>query len=285
MSDPLIPVFFNREAVVRVDSCSPSAFKPALVMEGWLRKYTDKLSIHTHEPAEIEELDFVHDQRYVRDVMALRIPNGFGTRQADVPRSLLFTTGGMIHAAQAALERDYGAVAVPYSGFHHAGRDFGGGFCTFNGLMAAAVNVLEHQMCQSVLILDCDYHYGDGTQDIIDRGDLEVAGVYHWTAGRDFHFPNEAPQFFDALKKVIFDHKHVDLVLYQAGADVHIKDPLGGFLTTKQMQERDRLVFESFNDAGIPVVWNLAGGYQTPVSRVLALHDQTMRECIRANIG
>lgn len=29
----------------------------------------------------------------------------------------------------------------------------------------------------------------------------------------------------------------------------------------------------------IPVVWNLAGGYQTPLRKVLDIHDNTMKAC------
>ena len=53
-----------------------------------------------------------------------------------------------------------------------------------------------------------------------------------------------------------------DLILYQAGADPHIDDPLGGWLTTKQLQQRDKRVFSASAEWKIPVAWNLAGGYQ-----------------------
>ena len=70
-------------------------------------------------------------------------------------------------------------------------------------------------------------------------------------------------------------------MLCQAGADPHIDDPLGGTLTTAQMRERDRTVFQQLGH--LPMVWNLAGGYQvvkgdTEAQRmepVLALHRET----------
>ena len=31
---------------------------------------------------------------------------------------------------------------------------------------------------------------------------------------------------------------------------------------------------------GVPVVWNLAGGYQKPLARVLEIHRNTMAACI-----
>jgi len=68
-----------------------------------------------------------------------------------------------------------------------------------------------------------------------------------------------------------------DVVLYQAGTDPHADDPLGGVLTTEQLALRDRTVFERYLELGVPVVTNLAGGYQRPVQRVVALHVATLR--------
>jgi len=76
-----------------------------------------------------------------------------------------------------------------------------------------------------------------------------------------------------------------DLLIYQAGADPHIDDPLGGFLTTAELAERDRIVFTVAKKIGIPVVWNLAGGYQQPLARVLEIHRNTMAACVAAFVS
>ena len=68
-------------------------------------------------------------------------------------------------------------------------------------------------------------------------------------------------------------------MLYQAGADPHVDDPLGGWLTTAQLHERDRRVFAAARRIGLPVAWNLAGGYQSPLRKVLDIHDNTLRAC------
>jgi acetoin utilization deacetylase AcuC-like enzyme len=75
-------------------------------------------------------------------------------------------------------------------------------------------------------------------------------------------------------------------VFFQAGADAHVDDPLGGLLTTSQMRERDRIVFNVCRDLGIPVTWNLAGGYQQEadgsIPKVVELHLNTFEEALRA---
>ena len=73
-----------------------------------------------------------------------------------------------------------------------------------------------------------------------------------------------------------------DLLLYQAGADPHVDDPLGGWLTTQQLRERDRGVFQTARSLGVPIAWNLAGGYQANLRKVLDIHDNTMLECLCA---
>ena len=76
------------------------------------------------------------------------------------------------------------------------------------------------------------------------------------------------------------DFADCDLLIYQAGADQHVSDPLGGFLTTAELAERDRIVFSMGKKIGIPVVWNLAGGYQNPLEKVLEIHRNTMATCV-----
>ncbi len=48
------------------------------------------------------------------------------------------------------------------------------------------------------------------------------------------------------------------------------------------MRRRDRIVFHYCADHGLPVAWNLAGGYQAEFQRVLDLHHATMEECLAA---
>jgi acetoin utilization deacetylase AcuC-like enzyme len=131
---------------------------------------------------------------------------------------------------------------------------------------------------ERVLILDCDMHYGDGTDEILERLGRD-ATVTNATFGRWFHGPGQAPAYLERLRETVARFDEFDLVLYQAGADVHVDDPLGGVLSTDQMIERDRIVFEAAGASETPIAWNLAGGYQEPLAKVVALHVNTMREC------
>jgi hypothetical protein len=55
-------------------------------------------------------------------------------------------------------------------------------------------------------------------------------------------------------------------------------------MTTEQLARRDRIVFETAAQIGLPVAWNLAGGYQRDAGRgiepVLDIHRNTMKACL-----
>jgi len=174
-------------------------------------------------------------------------------------------------------------VAVsPTSGFHHAGYAFGGAFCTFNGLMVAAIQVHAEGLARRILIVDMDQHRGNGTDDIIQT--LALSYIDHITARTNFKTASEALRCADLSLNEGMVRRTYDLVLYQAGADMHISDPSRGLLTTEQMKTRDELVFSGCAKYGIPLVWNLAGGYKRDaaggIDPVLALHRNTMLQCI-----
>jgi acetoin utilization deacetylase AcuC-like enzyme len=274
-----IPVHYTPLQAATVRSRSPSAGKPPLVIADWQAR---GFPVHLVEPApvSVEELCLAHDRAYVEAVLDCRRENGFGTRDRSVAASLPYTTGSLLSAARDA--RANGRVACsPTSGFHHARHASGGGFCTFNGLVVTA-RVLLREGARRVGILDCDEHYGDGTDDILRR--LGTQDIPHVTAGADWRHPSQAAAFLAALPEMVRSMEGCDVLLYQAGADPHIDDPLGGWLTDAQLRERDRIVFATARALGLPVAWNLAGGYQQDaeggIAPVLAIHRATMETCV-----
>ena len=286
----MIPVFYRPEQSCNdSESYSPSASKPKLVIEDWLShpEIAQYIEIKPYAPASKKLLSSVHDANYVRGVFAGELPNGFGNKSQKVAESLRFTVGSIVAATKHVLTttspKTFRVAVSPTSGFHHAGYDSSGGFCTFNGLMAAAVEAHSLGLAKRILILDMDQHYGNGTDHIIKT--LAISYVDHITAGKPYRNASQALNCADLSENEGIRKKHYDLVLYQAGADIHVDDPLGGLLTTKQMIIRDELIFRGCATYGIPIVWNLAGGYQRDadggISLVLALHRNTMLQCIR----
>ena len=143
------------------------------------------------------------------------------------------------------------------------------GPCTASGC-------LESAPYRSEGILDFD-HYGGGTDHIIARHGIDW--IAHYSAGRYYSYLEDAAPFLSEIEQRIEAMQGCDVILYQAGADPHVDDPLGGWLTMEQLFEGDRRVFQAAHALGVPIAWNLAGGYQTPLRKVLDIHDNTMRAC------
>lgn len=279
-----LKVFYSEDMVSDARAVvSPSDRKPKVVSEA-LQATRWPIELVAPEPTAISDVCRVHDPAFVDDVLMLRRPNGFGSLSESVARSVLYTCGACYGSALVALGE--GISASLTSGFHHAGPRAVRGFCTFNGLMVTAAQLLAEARLSRVAIIDCDYHYGNGTQAIIDAGAL-ADRVLHVSFGETFRTPAQAPDYLAAVAalRARFEQFRPELILYQAGADPHIDDPLGGLLTTEQMRARDRTLLGIARDLTIPLTWNLAGGYQVErdgsIPQVVKLHLNTFEEALR----
>jgi acetoin utilization deacetylase AcuC-like enzyme len=272
----VIQVFYTpRQSATANLSFSPSAQKPARVVAAWLEA---GLPVEIVEPraATVTDLCRAHEQGYVVGVLGGRIANGFGNTREEVRATLPWTVGSLVSAAEHAAASGEGAFS-PTSGFHHAGWNHAGAFCTLNGLVVAAQALRIRKPDALVAILDCDQHFGNGTHEIVQR--LGLDWVAHYTYGAAPARRGRADEWLDSLPGIVErTASGCDVVLFQAGADPHVDDPLGGALSTEQLAERDRIVFHTCAALGVPVVTTLAGGYQKPVERVVGLHVRTLRE-------
>ena len=153
-----LSIHFTPKMVANVDSYSPSAGKPAQVMASWA-ELGFPLEVVAPQPVSAEQFALAHDRAFVEGVLSGQIENGFGNTLPSVAASLPYTSGVMLSAARAALANQCGAIAHCL-GFHHAGYDFAGGFCTVNGLIVTAAVLLAEGQVRKIGILDCDQHWG-----------------------------------------------------------------------------------------------------------------------------
>jgi acetoin utilization deacetylase AcuC-like enzyme len=69
-----------------------------------------------------------------------------------------------------------------------------------------------------------------------------------------------------------------DLILYQAGVDVHNDDKLGRLaLTDAGIKARDRFVAGRARTLGLPLASTMGGGYGDDVHAIAARHAATLR--------
>ena len=272
----MITVFYKENQNVNNNkSYSPSAGKPKKVYD--LFKNNSHVSINSDwKPITRQQFYISHDKKYVDGVLDCTIPNGFGNCIREVSDSLPYTSGSFYNAAVHALNNK--VAMSPTSGFHHARYYNGGAFCTFNGLTITAQLLKHNHKINRIGIIDFDAHWGDGTEDIITK--LKIKDITHLSHHKIFGYRDSNGIPLQNLYKTLDAAKDCEILLYQAGADPHVDDPLGGDLTTEQMLERDRIVFKFAKNNNIPIVWNLAGGYQIDFSKVLEIHGNTLKACI-----
>jgi acetoin utilization protein AcuC len=80
-------------------------------------------------------------------------------------------------------------------GLHHAGRDYGGGFCVFNDVAVCAQSMLERYGLERVIIFDTDVHAGNGTMDIF----YEEPRVLYISVHQDPHTIYPGTGFVDQI--------------------------------------------------------------------------------------
>ncbi|MBI5200757.1 MAG: histone deacetylase [Elusimicrobia bacterium] len=200
---------------------------------------------------------------------------------------------GTLLAAREALATGLGVHVG--GGAHHAFAAYGEGFCLLNDLAVAAAKLRAEGAVKRVLICDLDVHQGNGTASIFKKN----LDVFTFSMHQEEGYPKirerssldvELPagtrdrEYQDALTDRLpgaLDAHRPDLVLYQAGADVHERDLLGGLkLTDKGVAARDRFVFEACLRRAIPIALTLGGGYSPKIEDTIALHAGTVKEAL-----
>ena len=217
----------------------------------------------------IEELSELHSQEMVQGIMAGKRMNGYANTDDASNQHSLLSCKILKSAAIGAFENSC-AVFAPVSGFHHSGYRFCEGYCTFNGLVLAASAVREMKHDAQVLVIDGDGHFGNGTQDFIDKG-------LGWLDNCTLSKGSVNGRHDKAMSKIKehLEDREWDLIIYQAGADSHRLDPYqAGYLNDDEWVERDRMIFEFCKDK-IPLVFNLAGGYAG--QKTIELHTSTVK--------
>ncbi len=129
-----------------------------------------RVTILTPKPVIKQDLLKVHDESYVNLIYRLAETSKPYDLETPVSPKILEATqlivGGAMEIGRAVWKGNASRGVALGCGFHHAGRNYGGGFCLFNDIAVLVEHLRQKHGLERVLILDYDVHFGNGTSDI-----------------------------------------------------------------------------------------------------------------------
>lgn len=240
-----------------------------------------------------------HCKNYVRDLLTLQLDPkmvrriGFPLSQALVDRER-YLIDGTIQCCNYA--REYGVAFNIAGGTHHAGYDYGEGFCLMNDQAVAAVHLLKKGSAKNILIIDLDVHQGNGTAHIMSGKEGVFTLSIH--GKNNYPFQKEVSTLDVELEDNVMDQEYLtilhetltkvfkifepDFIFYQAGVDVLKTDKLGKLALSRDgCQQRDEIVFNFCVRKQVPVQVSMGGGYSSNIRDIVDAHVNTYKTAIK----
>jgi len=230
------------------------------------------------QPASKEELLRVHDEGYVDLIFRLAKENKPYDVETPVSPEILeaamLIVGGAIRCGRAVFSGEAKRAISIGGGYHHAGRNYGGGFCIFNDIAVLVEHLRANYNVKRFLILDYDVHFGNGTSDIYyhDPSVLYISlhqdprTIYPGTgfveqigedAGEGYNINVPLPPgtsdntYLYALNEVLVplaEEFKPEIIIANGGSDAHFADMLGDLnLTVNGFFRISQLIKETAN--------------------------------------
>ncbi len=273
--------FFGVEYLHPFDSFKYDKIAEQLTKEGLVPK--DGYLVPEEIPAEL--LAQVHDPDYLAsltdhgklsEVIEVPVPGIFGEAaiQTRVLAPFRRASGGTLAVARHALEHGVGINLG--GGYHHARPQFGHGFCVYNDVAAAVLQLRTDGFAGKVLVVDTDAHQGDGNHAAfaddpsvytLSLQQEKIFPLPRVPGDRDVELPGgiDDASYLGRLERELADALEAaqpELVIHAAGSDVLWDDPLAGMgLSVEGLVKRDLMVFRAVRSQGLAYVHLLAGGY------------------------
>jgi histone deacetylase 11 len=281
---------FGLEHLHPFDSRKYRRIHQALIARGW-RSRSDFFRPHPIRRAELlkvhtpEYLRSVHDPWVLAETLGVsvvgRLPFWFVDWRVLLP--MRYATGGTVLACRLAL--DHGIAINLGGGYHHAASAWGEGFCVYADTPLAAAILHEEGRINKVLVVDLDAHQGNGTAAVfLSWPWASIFDVYEEDLFPSTKQPEDFPipispdlagaEYLEIVQEALpfaLDTVRPDLVIYNAGSDPYIADPLTRLrLTQSDLAERDLLVATLAREREIPLAMVLSGGYSRESWRIHA---------------
>jgi len=248
-------------------------------------------------PGELSEevILWTHNQNYWEQLRDLTLPpkeqrrTGFPLSAQLIGREKRIAQG-TIEGCHYALE--YGVAFNVAGGTHHAGANWGEGFCLLNDQAIAANYLLHNGLASSILMIDLDVHQGNGTAQIFENNPAVFTFSMH--GANNFPFRKERSdldvpladgtgdeEYLNLLTTILpalIDQHRPDFIFYLSGVDVLATDKLGKMMLSKTAcKARDVIVFQQCIKNKIPVQVSMGGGYSPDIRDIVDAHCNTFR--------
>ena len=227
-----------------------------------------------------EDMILVHDEEYLKKIKdPLKVAQLLRISDADPWDSYILeffraVTGGTILAMEYVIKND-GIVFNLGGGFHHAQSDRAAGFCLLNDVAIAIEKMRVKYDLSKILIVDLDYHQGDGNLEFFRENNDVFTFSMHATkwietekeTNIDILLPHNISgfEYMNILKsnlEPVFDLFNPELVIYIAGSDPYEHDTLCDLnLSRQEMLERNLFVTNLVKSRNLPLVVVAGGGY------------------------
>ncbi|TGE27401.1 histone deacetylase family protein [Hymenobacter metallicola] len=253
-------------------------------------------SLFVPKPLAAAEILRTHHEGYYQRLLAGQLTRqeeratGFPWSEQLIRREVTIL-GGTVECARRALE--HGIALNVAGGTHHAFADRGEGFCLLNDQAVAANYLLAHAPgIRKILIVDLDVHQGNGTAALFQQEprvftfSMHGARNYpHRKEQSDLDLPladgTDDATYLQLLGQTLprlLDAVQPDFVFYLAGVDVLATDKLGHLgLSREGCRQRDELVLRQCQQARVPVVVCMGGGYSVRIADIVEAHVNTFR--------
>ena len=252
------------------------------------------------EPKEatIEELSQVHGRDYLSflERAGERALTMDTLLHPETFRLARLAAGGGILSAEKAWAENKPSIALLRPPGHHAGPDYGMGFCYINNIAVAAKHILRK--AKRVAIVDIDVHHGNGTQETFlsspealyisthQRYIFPGTGQFNEVGegdgeGFNVNMPMNSPagdaSFDFAHKNIVLPILHEykpEMLLVSIGTDSHYRDQLASLsLSSKgHAKEISALIDFAREKCSGRIAFFLEGGYDVDVLSEIITH-------------
>jgi acetoin utilization protein AcuC len=235
-----------------------------------------QITLVAPQPASRQDLLRVHSESYVDLIFRLETERRSYDVETPVSPEILeaavLIVGGAIRCGEAVFRGEAKRAVSIGGGYHHAGRDYGGGFCLFNDIAVLVEYLRAKYGVKRFLILDYDVHFGNGTSDIYNRDPSVLYISLHqdprtiypgtgfaWQtgegAGEGYNVNVPLPPgtgdstYLHALNEIfvpLAEEFKPEIIIANGGSDPHFADMLGDLsLTVKGFFDISRLIKET----------------------------------------